>query len=225
MDDSPNKSSFFITPNGICLMLFLISVSFLWSACQEKKEDAVNISNADSLPTMASYCVTSFISDSGVIRYKIITDEWLVYDKVKEPYWYFPQGLYVEQFDLMLNPDAHIRADTAYFYERKKLWHLIGDVHMENLQHEKFDTQELFWDQNREKVYSDKFIRIEQKERIITGIGFDSNQSMTKYVIRKPQGIFPVENDMNAVDPVRNDSTVSSSIQKNDSVSLSNKKE
>ena len=197
MDKSLQKSSsFLISQNAVILVFSLVCFPFLWSACNEKKEEMVDISNADSLARMTTLCVTSLISDSGVIRYKIITDEWRIYDKAKEPYWYFPLGLYVEQFDLMLNPDAHVRCDTAYFYERKKLWHLIGNVRMENLQQEKFDTQELFWDQDKEKIYSDKYIQIEQKERIITGIGFDSNQSMTKYVIRKPQGIFPVENDI-----------------------------
>ena len=219
MDNSLKKPSRFFSPNAVFLVLSFICFSFLWSACEEKKENAVDISNADSLARMTTLCVTSLISDSGVIRYKILTDEWRIYDNAKEPYWFFPLGLYVEQFDLELNPDAHVRCDTAYFYEQKKLWHLIGNVHMENLQQEKFDTQELFWDQNKEKIYSDKYIQIEQKDRIITGIGFDSNQSMTKYVIRKPQGIFPVENDIHVIE---NDSTASS--QNNDSTALNNNK-
>ena len=225
MDNSLKKPSLFFSPNSVFLILLLTCFSFFWSACNGKKEEAVDIPNADSLARMTTRCVTSLISDSGVIRYKIITDEWRVYDNAKEPYWYFPLGLYVEQFDLMLNPDAHVRCDTAYFYERQKLWHLIGKVHMENLQQEKFDTEELFWDQNKEKIYSDKYIQIEQKDRIITGIGFDSNQSMTKYVIRKPQGIFPVENDINVVDSSGNDSISSPPPQKNDSITTNSKEE
>ena len=42
------------------------------------------------------------------------------------------------------------------------------------------------------KVYSDKFMRIEQEDKIITGIGFESNQDMTQYKIFNSQGIFPV---------------------------------
>ena len=44
----------------------------------------------------------------------------------------------------------------------------------------------------QEKVYSDKFMRIEQEDKIITGIGFESNQDMTQYKIFNSQGIFPV---------------------------------
>ena len=44
----------------------------------------------------------------------------------------------------------------------------------------------------QEKVYSDKFMRIEQEDKIIIGIGFESNQDMTQYKIFNSQGIFPV---------------------------------
>jgi len=178
----------------VLTILFTIVIPLFFISCSGKKEETIAISNPDSIPGLATYNVTSFISDSGVIRYKIITDKWLIFDKAKRPYWYFPEGLYVEQFDSLLQPDAHIICDTAYFFEKEQLWRLIGNVHLENLQEEKFDTEELFWDQKKEKIYSDKFIYIEQKELILTGIGFDSNQSMTIYTIRKPQGIFPIEN-------------------------------
>ena len=67
---------------------------------------------------------------------------------------------------------------------------------MESLQGERFNTSELFWDQKAEKVYSDKYIRIQQKEQIITGVGFESNQNMTRYRIFNSQGEFPVEEEV-----------------------------
>ena len=36
-------------------------------------------------------------------------------------------------------------------------------------------------------------MRIEQEDKIITGIGFESNQDMTQYKIFNSQGIFPGE--------------------------------
>ena len=51
----------------------------------------------------------------------------------------------------------------------------------------------MFWDQEKEKIYSDKFIRIEQVDRVLTGYGFESNQQMTEYQIFNNTGIFLVE--------------------------------
>ena len=104
----------------------------------------------------------------------------------------FPEGIYVEKFDTLFHTEASIKADTAYYYDKKGLWELIGNVEVESLQGEHFETSQLFWDQKQEKVYSDKFMRIEQEDKIITGIGFESNQDMTQYKIFNSQGIFPV---------------------------------
>ena len=74
---------------------------------------------------------------------------------------------------------------TRYRLKAKE-WQIYGKAA------EPHETSQLFWDQKQEKVYSDKFMRIEQEDKIITGIGFESNQDMTQYKIFNSQGIFPV---------------------------------
>ncbi len=103
------------------------------------------------------------------------------------------KGLFLEKFDSTYHVDASIKADTAYFFSEKKLWELRGHVLIKNVRGDKFVTEQLFWDQNLQKVYSDKFIRIEKTDRIITGHGFESNQQMTVYTIHKTAGSIPIE--------------------------------
>ena len=74
----------------------------------------------------------------------------------------------------------------------------MSNVDIQNLKGERFETDLLYWDQNKHTIYSDQFIRIEQPDRIITGHGFDSNEQMTIYTIRKPEGIFYVDDDATA---------------------------
>ena len=120
-------------------------------------------------------------------------EEWEIYDKKNPPYWAFEKGVYLEKFDSLFHIDASIKADTAYYYEKKKLWELRSNVHIRSQRGDKFDTDLLFWDEKQERVYSDKFIRIEQEDKIITGYGFESNQQMTEYQIYNNTGIFTVE--------------------------------
>lgn len=135
------------------------------------------------------------LSDSGMIRYKIITAEWLIYSHRNPPFWAFEKGIYLEKFDSLFHVDASIKADTAYYYEPKKLWELRGNVHIQSQRGDKFDTELMFWDQDKEKIYSDKFIRIEQIDKVLTGYGFESNQQMTEYQIYNNTGIFTVEDN------------------------------
>ena len=169
---------------------------FLLSACSHKKQPMTDaITNRDSVPVMVTREVSTYISDSGVVRYKIIAEEWQVYDRLNPSRWIFDKGVYLEKFNHDLSIEATILADTAYYYDKQELWELRGNVHIENEQDEQFDTQLLFWNQKTKQVYSDQHIRIRQQKRIITGIGFNSNQDFTNYTIRQTQGIFPIKEE------------------------------
>lgn len=183
---------------GITIVTATIVMLFLLSACSKKKQPTTEaITNRDSVPIMVTHGVSTYISDSGVVRYKIITDEWKVFDRLDPSRWTFEQGVYLEKFNNDLSIEATILADTAYYYDKEELWELRGNVHIENEQDEKFDTQLLFWNQKSQTIYSDQYIRIRQQKRIITGIGFTSNQNFTQYTIKQTQGIFPVKENEN----------------------------
>ena len=181
---------------SITIAFGVIVMLLLFPSCggQEKKL-GVALTERDSLPSMATMDVVTYISDSGVTRYRMDADEWLVYDRKKPSYWAFEKGVYLEQFDSVFNVDASIKADTAYYYDKQKLWKLMGHVDIKNRKGERFNTELLYWNQATEKVYSDRFIRIEQPDRIITGYGFDSNQQMTNYQIRNMGGVFYVDEE------------------------------
>jgi LPS export ABC transporter protein LptC len=149
---------------------------------------------------MITYGVSTYVSDSGVVRYKIVTDEWKVFDRLTPSRWTFERGVYLEKYDNSLDVDATIVADTAYYYDKEELWELRGNVHIENEQDEEFDTQLLFWNQKTKRVYSDLYIHIRQQKRIITGVGFTSNQDFTNYTIKQTQGIFPIKEEQPHVD-------------------------
>ena len=181
---------------SITIVLGAIVMLLLFSSCGgKKKELGEAITDRDSLPSMATLGVVTYISDSGVTRYRMEAEEWLMYDRTRPSYWAFEKGVYLEQFDSLFNVDASIKADTAYFYDKQKLWKLMGNVDIKNRKGERFNTELLYWNQATEKVYSDRFIRIEQPDRIITGYGFDSNQQMTIYQIRNMGGIFYVDEE------------------------------
>ena len=71
----------------------------------------------------------------------------------------------------------------------------MSNVHIQNLKGEKFDTDLLYWDQNKHRVYSDQRIRIEQPDQIIYAIGFESDEQLNKYTFFKPEGEFYVDDD------------------------------
>lgn len=174
----------------MALVLFLI---FSLGSCHRgrpAKADA--ITDRAAIPALATTDVTTLISDSGVTRYRIKAAVWEIYDKADPPYWEFPQGVYLEKFDSTLHVDASLQSDYAKYHESEERWELRGNVHALNLQGEQFDTPLLYWDQKTERVYSDSAITIRKSTSTIYGIGFESNQEMTKYTIKNPSGVIPM---------------------------------
>lgn len=176
------------------LLIVALACGWAMTSCDEEKHETISISaDPETFPTMKSTNVVTMISDSGYTRYQITTPLWMMFEEAQEPHWNFPQGLYVVKYDNNMMENGNFTADTAFYWSRRKLWQFDRNVRMKNINGDKFLTQQLFWDQNGRKIYSDSFIHIERADRIIEGYGFESNEAMTEYTIRRPSGIFPTK--------------------------------
>lgn len=180
---------------GRTIAVFAVVLPLLFSCSGKNTQYGEAVTNRDSSAVMVTTGITSLVSENGVLKYRMVTDRWEMYDKTDPPYWAFENKVYLEVLDSAMNVSSLIQADTAYYYSESKVWELRSNVHAENVDKEKFDTDLLFWNQNAEKVYSDSRITIQQEKQIIRGIGFESNQDFTRYTIRHTDGIFPAERD------------------------------
>lgn len=196
-------------PAGIIGLWF--AATMLCGCGPEQKRYVPNVGDGSTTPTMATIDVSTLISDSGYTRYHLQAPIWQMFEDAEEPYWRFPEGLELQQYDLEMQPSANVVCDTAVYFSRKRIWRLDGNVVMVNTDADSFLTQELFWDQNQRKIYSDSFIHIVRTDRIIEGYGFESDQSMRYYTVNHPTAILPVErpgtNEKAQADTTSTDST------------------
>lgn len=164
------------------------------------------IRQRDSTPVMVTYGVSKLISDSGLVRYKILAEEWKVFDRTKPPRQEFTRGIFLERFDNQFRPNLHITADTAFCYDQN-LWELRGRVFIRNDANQTtFSTELLYWDMAKHQLYSDKFMHIITPDRELKGNWFKSNESMTQYEIRQARGYMPMPQE-SSPDPA-SDSTM-----------------
>ncbi len=147
----------------------------------------------DSLPVMATRGVSKLISDSGIVRYKIISEEWLVYDKTVPQRQYFPKGVYLERYDDSARVNLYITADTAYCFDQY-LWKLRGRVVMND--HAKqvvYSSEELYWDMREHKFYSNAPMTLQEPDRLIRGNWFESDEQMKQYKVGTTSGYMPMK--------------------------------
>ncbi len=170
----------------ICVLLALFV-----SACQEAVEHtAPAIRDRDSASVMTSWGVNTLISDSGVIKYRIVTERWDV-NSVRHPSrWTFDKGLFLEQFDEKFHIQAYIQCDTAFYYNEMHLWELRSRVKVRTKDGLRFSSEQLFWDESRHELYSYVFSKLITPERTLQGTYFRSDERMTHYVVTNSRGSF-----------------------------------
>ena len=183
----------------LALMLFM--------ACSEAQEHtAPAVNPEDSVSMMTTYGVNTLISDSGVIKYRIVTERWDV-NTVRQPSrWEFMQGVFFEQFDERFHVVGYVQADTAWYYDQKRLWKLRGRVSIRNTNGLIYTSEELYWDGLSHEFYSTVYSRLVTPERTIEGTYFRSDEQMTHYTVTNSKGSF-VPNDLDDDEPADSTST------------------
>ena len=177
-------------------MLFGAACTFLCfslftSSCEEAQEHtAPAVHERDSASMMTSYGVNTLISDSGVIKYRIVTERWDVNTVRQPPRWEFMKGVFFEQFDEKFHVEGYIQADTAWYYDQDKLWKLRGRVRIRNVNGLIYTSEELYWDGIRHEFYSTVFSRLITPERTMQGTYFRSDEHMNHYTVSNSKGSF-----------------------------------
>lgn len=160
-------------------------------ACEDQHEHTAPAIHArDSVAVMVSYGVNTLISDSGVAKYRIVTEQWDVNTNLNPSRWLFNKGIFLQQFDEKFHVQAYIQCDTAYYYDQLKLWELRSRVRILTKDGLRFSSNQLFWDENKHELYSHVFSRLVTPERTLQGAYFRSDEKMTKYYVSNTKGSF-----------------------------------
>ncbi len=169
---------------------FVILIGVALSCSEQQEHIAKAVNEADSVPVMVSYGVNMLISDSGVIKYKIVAEESVSNQNITPARTIFHKGVFMTQFDEQLHVEAYIQADTAYKYDEIQLIELRGRVRVLTKNGVKFRGEELFWDQRSHEYYSTMYSHLETPERTLEGNYFRSDEGLTKYYVSMSKGFF-----------------------------------
>lgn len=173
------------------LAVLFVGTFLALSSCQEQVEHtAPAIHPKDSVALMTSYGVNTLISDSGIIKYRIVAEEWIVNPNLNPSRHIFDKGVLLTQFDEKFNVNSYIQADSAFYYDVQKLWELRGRVRILTRDGLRFSSEELFWNEVTHELHSNKFSTLITPERTLQGRYFRSDDKMTKYFVSNTSGSF-----------------------------------
>lgn len=159
----------------------LFSILFLFSACEDDKKDLKKEEYKG--PISEVYGINMAYTDSARLVVKMSTEAQLTMANEDKKY---PKEVRVFFFDKKGNNTTKLRGDSAIYLKATNLYRIMGRVQINNqVKNEVLETDELFWNPDTKKIYSNKAVDIKTPEQTIHGIGMDSNQDFTQYTIRK----------------------------------------
>mgnify|MGYP003575761816 CR=1 FL=1 len=165
---------------------------FLLSACENDLKDVERISaKSVSIPVDKSYGVEVIYSDSAKVKGKMLTPVLFHYNTAK-PYYEMPKGVTVIILDENLQEKTRVTADYAISRENEKRVELKRNVVVVNKEGKTFKSEELIWDQNQRRFYSNQLVSIITKTDVINGISFWANESFSYYEFQQSTGTFEV---------------------------------
>lgn len=126
-------------------------------------------------------------SDLGRVKSKLTAPTMLRFH-TKEPYTELPDGLKIVFYDENQKVESQLTAGYGISYDKSDQMIARNNVEAINVYGDKLNTEELLWNQKTQKISSEKFVKITTKDEIIFGDGFESNQDLTNYKIKKIRG-------------------------------------
>jgi len=182
-------------------MLLVTAVFFSQCRQADKKEIEAFRNQMEDLSVEHATDVVIRYTDSAILKAIIQTPVMVRYPQKKEPYTEMPKGLNAKFYDKEGGLDSRLSANYGINYEDKKIIELRDSVRVINKQGEELKSEELFWDQEKKIIYTNKFVKIVRDGEEIRGDGFESNENFTKYKILKPTGRVKVKEN-----PIENES-------------------
>jgi LPS export ABC transporter protein LptC len=167
-----------------------IGVATLTMAC-DKDEVYHNKTNKYTGAIIQFDTVTTLYSEDAKIKIKIQAPTQQVFDNNNVLY---PNGLQINMYNELGEKTTVMVADTGKYDYATQHYTGIGNVKVTNLtQRQTLYTDEITWQQNRREIFTEKPIKIITEKEQLTGVGLISNEEFSQYTIKKPTGVFSLE--------------------------------
>ncbi len=133
--------------------------------------------------------VEMLYSDSAVVRVKVTATVMNHILNPEKPLRVFPKGLLVDFFNKDKEQVSKLSSKYAERDENSGLVQLRDSVVVWNKKDERLESDELWWNEPQQRIYSDKFVKITTPTEIIHGKGFESNGDFTHWTIKEVTGV------------------------------------
>ncbi|MFT6969515.1 MAG: LPS export ABC transporter protein LptC [Roseivirga sp.] len=162
----------------------IISGIFLLMACGGETEKLSQMEEYDG-PSLESSDVVIEMSEGALLKLVVTGNKQLTY---KNGDLSFPETITVHFFNPEGDTTSVLTAQKGEYSAETKLYKATGDVVVSNLEKKQtLSTEELFWEPEKDRIFTERFFIIVTDERLIKGEGLEAPQDFSSYQIKNPR--------------------------------------
>jgi len=170
--------------NKATLWLVVFLGTFAWG-CQNTDEVVKPIEYNG--PSSETFNQVTIYSDSAQLKLKLSAP---VEQQLQNGDILYPKGMYITFYEEG-TPTTIITAKYGRYDKAKDEYFARNDVVVKNIvKKEQLNTEELFWERQKQSIYTDKFVRITSVDEVVTGVGLTASQDFSKYTLKQFSGSF-----------------------------------
>lgn len=162
----------------------LVSIGFFsllaFSSCREDVDSSALM--VYDGPVNTAININLVQSDSAIVRSQIKAAKQLEYENGNLE---FPDGIDIQFFDVEGNVTTTMKANKGYYLREDNLYKGVGDVQVENMEKDQsLKAEEIFWDPNKKKIYTEKFVTVRDGQTLFNGTGMEADESFSNYQLK-----------------------------------------
>jgi LPS export ABC transporter protein LptC len=133
--------------------------------------------------------IESYYSQGAKVKAKLTAPVMLRYE-MDSSYTEFPKSLHVDFYNDTMKIESKVDALYGKYFSYQNKVFLRDSVVVKNiLKGDTLHCDELWWDQNTGRFYTDKPVRINTKDKILFGKGLEAAQNFSWYILKQPTGV------------------------------------
>jgi LPS export ABC transporter protein LptC len=176
-------------------ILLVCFIGLAYCQCVNDVEKIKAFDPSDILPVVQAENFETTFSDSGIVRFYLKTPELKRFESSESSFVEFPKGVLLIKYNQDKQVISTISARYAKQFVKERRWEAKNDVIATNNVGDTLKTEHLIWDEAAGRIFNNEFVKVIRPDQVISGIGFEADQTLSNWRIRNPKG--PIYVQMN----------------------------
>ncbi len=171
---------------NIIYIVMAIAMTMFFS-CRNSLKEVQKIGISENEPIGEAENINLVYTDSGKVKAILLSPKMLDYSNRTFPYSEFTDGVNLELYED--GKKSVVEADYAMVYDKTNLIDLQGNVKITTHNKDTLFAEQLYYDELKEWLFTNKPVSFRTGQDLIHGNGFDSNSKFTNAEVLEITGI------------------------------------